>query len=95
MTDIETLQQLEQITSVLATIGIISVVALLAVMWIYLWRHRNDWVVVVGHLLHSNSLYRLCGLQARVGGDPMISLLVAGGILLAILIYMAIVSYYI
>ena len=49
----------------------------------------------MGHLLYGRGLYRLCGLQARVGGDQMISLLVAGGILLVILIYMAIVSYYI
>ena len=95
MIDTEFLQQLETVTGILATIGIIGVLAVLVMMWLYLWRHRNDWVRIVGHLLHSNSLYRLCGLQARVGGDQMISLLVAGGILVAIIIYMAIVSYYI
>ena len=40
--DIETLQQLETITGTLAVIGGISVLALLVVMWLYLWRHRND-----------------------------------------------------
>ena len=42
MTDTEFLQQLETITGTLATIGGISVLALLVVMWLYLWRHRND-----------------------------------------------------
>ena len=42
MTDTEFLQQLETITGTLATISIIGVVVVLAMMWLYLWRHRND-----------------------------------------------------
>ena len=42
MIDIEFLQQLETVTGTLATIGGISVLAVLVMMWIYLWRHRND-----------------------------------------------------
>ena len=95
MTDIEFLQQLETITGTLATIGGISVLALLVVMWLYLWRHRNDWVRIVGHLLHSNSLYPIHCRQIGLGALAMISLYVFGAIIVAILIYMAIVSYYI
>ena len=49
----------------------------------------------MGHLLGSRSLYRLCGLQVGLGALVVISLLVAGGILAVIVIYMAIVSHYI
>ena len=42
MLDTEFLQQLETITGTLAVMAGISVLALLVVMWLYLWRHRND-----------------------------------------------------
>jgi len=42
MTNIEFLQQLETITGTLAVIGGLSVLVLLVVMWLYLWRHRDD-----------------------------------------------------
>ena len=42
MLDIEFLQQLETITGTLAVMAGISVTAVVVVMWLYLWRHRND-----------------------------------------------------
>ena len=42
MLDTEFLQQLETITGTLAAMAGITVLALLVVMWLYLWRHRND-----------------------------------------------------
>ena len=42
MLDPEFLQQLETITGTLAVLAGISVTAVLVVMWLYLWRHRND-----------------------------------------------------
>ena len=42
MIDIQFLQQLETITGTLAVMAGITVLALLVVMWLYLWRHRND-----------------------------------------------------
>ena len=95
MTDTEFLQQLETITGTLAVIAGISVTAVVVVMWLYLWRHRNDWVRIVDHLLHCRGLYPIHCDQVGLGAFPMISLLVAGGILVAIIIYMAIVSHYI
>ena len=49
----------------------------------------------MGHLLYGRGLYPIHCRQIGLGALAMISLLVAGGILLAIIIYMAIVSYYI
>jgi len=49
----------------------------------------------MGTVLASSSIYHLCGLQTRMGRVQVISLYVFAAIILAIVIYMAIVSYYI
>ena len=49
----------------------------------------------MGHLLRGHSLYPIHCDQIGLGAFPMISLYVFGAIIVAILIYMAIVSYYI
>ena len=55
----------------------------------------NDWTPAVYSILASNGIYHLCGGPALVGGDQVISLSVFAAIIVAIVIYMAIVSYYI
>ena len=49
----------------------------------------------MGHLLYGRGLYPICCRQIGLGALAMISLYVFGAIIVAILIYMAIVSYYI
>jgi len=55
----------------------------------------NDWVSIMGHLLCCDRIYPICRTEVGLGALAMISLYVFGGILLVIIIYMAIVSYYI
>ena len=49
----------------------------------------------MGHLLCCDRIYPICRTPVGLGAFQMISLYVFGGILLAIIIYMAIVSHYI
>ena len=55
----------------------------------------NDWVSIMGHLLCDNRIYHICSAEVGLGALAMISLYVFAAIILAIVIYMAIVSYYI
>ena len=49
----------------------------------------------MGHLLCCDRIYPICCREVGLGAFPMISLYVFAAIILAIVIYMAIVSYYI
>ena len=55
----------------------------------------NDWVRIMGHLLGHRRIYPICRTPVGLGAFQVISLSVFGAIIVAIVIYMAIVSYYI
>ena len=55
----------------------------------------HDWVSTMGHLLCDSRIYHICRGEVGLGALAMISLYVFAAIILAIVIYMAIVSYYI
>ena len=49
----------------------------------------------MGHLLYRDRIYHICCREVGLGAFQMISLYVFAAIILVIVIYMAIVSYYI